>query len=261
MYIGKLIEIPISTGPILNIETCQEMNLSKITLYVKGGYMRNNISEKLIYTFNKQSIPASFYHYLQNFKGYPYSELDFIYNSNKQISKTNITRYMGFTNLPPVLFKTDTAKTLILTSKGNGRSDSLIYFPSINDPKLILSVVNNIVNSMEIVAENGSETEDWKLLASEIDSSLLGFALSAKTITFTENGLPLSSYDLDSNWNKKERIRSWEYNSENQPTFYKEWLHGSLVKLIEVTYQSNNLPEMFIIDRKKYIFHSEFHAK
>lgn len=261
LYLGKISETPISMGPILDLETCQELNLAKLTLYVKGGRMRNNISEKLIYTFNSQSVPTSFYHYLHNAKEYPYSELDFVYNSKREINKIDITRFMGFSNLPPVLFLNDTTPSLILTSKGNGRSDSLMFYPSITNPSMIVSVVNNFVNTLEIVAEKGSNSDDWKLLASELDSTLNDFTLTAKMVTLTENGLPIASYDLDSNWNQKERVRSWEYNSENQPVYYKEWLHGSLVKLMEITYASNNLPKMFVIDRKKYIFYSEFNAK
>jgi hypothetical protein len=261
LYLGKLVETPISIGPILNLENCQEMNLSKVTLYVKGGNLPNNISEKLVYVFNKASLPKSFYHYLHRAKEYPYSELDFVYNAKKNLAKINIGRYMGFTNLPPVLFSSDSAQTLSLTSKGNNRNDSLIFYPSISNPKIILSIVNNFVNTLEIVAEKGSQTEDWKLMAANIDSTLVNFALTAKTITLTENGFPVASYDLDSNWTQQERVRSWEYNTENQPVYYKEWLHGSLVKLMEITYASNNLPKMFVIDRKKFIFHSEFHVK
>lgn len=261
LYLGKLVETPISMGPILNLETCQEMNLSKLTLYVKGGRMRNNISEKLIYTFNNHSVPASFYHYLHNVKEYPYSELDFVYNSEKDITKIDIAKYMGFSNLPPILFSKDSSRTLALASKGNERNDSLVFYPSISNPSLIVSVINKFTNSLEIIAEKGTNSDDWKFLASSLDSTLSRFELTAKTLTLTENGLPIASYDLDSNWNQKERIRSWEYNEENQPVYYKEWLHGSLVKLMEITYASNNLPKMFIVDRKKYLFYSEFHAK
>ena len=114
---------------------------------------------------------------------------------------------------------------------------------------------------MEIVAEKGTFPEDWKYIASNLDSTMIAYALTTKTITLTENGLPVASYDLDSNWNKKERIRSWEYNNEHQPVYYKEWLHGSLVKLMEIKYASNNLPKLFVVDRQKFIFHSELHVK
>ncbi|MDD2983341.1 MAG: hypothetical protein PHQ74_08130 [Crocinitomicaceae bacterium] len=261
LYLGKLVETPFSMGPIMDLEKCQELNLSKLTLYVKGGRLPNNISEKIVYVFNKESLPKSFYHYLHRAKEYPYSELDFVYNSNKIISKINVARFMGISNVPPVLFTSDSTQTLALTSKGNNRNDSLIFYPSISNPKLILSMVNNFVNTLEIVAEKGSQTEDWKLMAAEIDSTLQDFALTVKTVTLTENGFPIASYDLDSNWTQKERVRSWEYNKQNQPVYYKEWLHGSLVKLMEITYASNNLPKMFVIDRKKFIFHSEFHVR
>jgi hypothetical protein len=261
LYLGKIIETPISMGPILNLETCQEMNLSKISLYIKDGRYPGKYQEKLVYMFNKNSLPSTYFRYLKNVKEYPYSHLDFTYDSNRQIDKIDITKYMGFSNVPPVLFSNDSISTLSLTSRGNNRYDSLIFYPSISNPKMILSVVNNFVNTMEIVAEKGTQMEDWKLMAADIDSTLNGFALTAKTVTLTENGLPIASYDLDSNWNQKERVRSWEYNEQNQPVYYKEWLHGSLVKLMEITYASNNLPKMIIVDRKKYLFYSEFHAK
>ena len=261
LYLGKLLEPPISGGPVLNLETCKEMNLAKMTLYVKGGRYYEGYSEKLVYLFNKQCVPVSFNHYVRSMKEYPYSELNFVYNSDKKIHKINIAKYMGISNLPPVIFSSDSTQKLSLTSRGNDRSDSLIYFPSITNPKMIISVVNNFVNTLEIIADKGTYPEDWKYIASSYDSTLNDFALTSKTITLTENGFPINSYDLDSTWNKKERIRSWEYNSENQPVYYKEFLHGSLVKLMEISYASNNLPKVFTVDRKKYIFYSEFHAK
>lgn len=261
LYLGKLIETPISMGSIMDLEKCQELNLAKISLYVKGARYADQISEKYVYLFNKQSLPISFFHYDNKMKEYPYSELAFTYNGKNQIAKIDIAKYMGVSNLPPIIFKNDSTQTISLTSKGNNRNDSLVFYPSISNPTMILTVVNNFVNSMEIVAEKGSQPDDWKLIASDFDSTLVEFAMTAKTITLTENGFPVASYDLDSNWNQKERIRSWEYNEGNQPVYYKEWLHGSLVKLMEITYASNNLPKMFVIDRKKYIFYSEFHVK
>ncbi len=261
LYLGKLIETPISMGPILNLETCQSLHLSKITLYVKGGRYHDKYSEKMVYLFNKHSLPTSYFHYLHRMKEYPYSELEFMYNTSNEVSKINVNKYMGFSNLPPVLFSSDSSHTLVLTSKGNDRSDSLLFFPSSSHPKMIASIVNNLVSTLEIVADKGTNSEDWKFIATSLDSSLNNFTLTSKTITLTENGLPIASYDLDSNWNQKERIRSWEYNAESQPVYYKEWLHGSLVKLMEISYASNNLPKLFVIDRKKYHFYSEFHAK
>lgn len=261
LYLGKLIETPIAMGTIMDLDKCQELNLAKISLYVKGARYAGQISEKLVYLFNKESLPVNFYHYDNKMKDYPYSELAFVYNSKNQITKIDIAKFMGISNLPPIIFKNDPTQTLSLTSKGNNRNDSLVFYPSITNPTLILTVVNNFIGTMEIVAEKGSQPEDWKVIASNFDSTLVDFALSAKTVTLTENGFPIASYDLDSNWNQKERIRSWEYNEENQPVYYKEWLHGSLVKLMEITYASNNLPKMFVIDRKKYIFYSEFHVR
>ncbi len=261
LYLGKILETPITTGPVLDLASCQKMKISKISLYIKDGRNPNKYLEKLVYMFNKHSLPETYFQYLKNRKEYPYSELDFVYDANQNIDKIDITKYMGFSNLPPVLFSSDSMHVLSLTSKGNNRYDSLLFYPSISKPTMILSVINNLINTMEIVVDKDTQMEDWKNIASTIDSTLNQFTLTSKVVTLTENGLPIASYDLDSNWNQKERIRSWEYNNEHQPVYYKEWLHGSLVKLMEITYASNNLPKMFVIDRKKYLFYSEFHAK
>lgn len=258
LYLGRLMEAPVYFGPALNIETCKAFRFAKINMYLKGGRLPNNISEKHTYLFNHNGLPQEYHHFLQSEKQQPYSNLLFQYNSADQLTKIDIIKYMSFTNLPPVVFISDSSKTIGITSKGGGKSDTLIFYPSIENPNLIVEIINNLVNTYEIIANKDSQPKEWLQILSQLDSAYNNFELTAKTITFTENNHPIESFNLDNQLNKLDKSRTWAYNNSGQPTNYKEWLHGSLIKHIEINYAKNNLPSEIIVDRKKFIFHSTF---
>ncbi len=255
IYMSNLFESPNSFGPAWNLDICREMKLDKISMYVKGGYLPNHMLEKLTYTFNADGEPREFAHYMYTESTSPFSSSSFVYEEGK-LTKVDISNYLDFTNLPPVFIKRDSSKTISITSRGDGISDSLIFYPSIEAPKMIVEVVDNFINSIEIFVAKGTNTNEIKAIAMEADSNLVDFELTEKTVTYLENGLPVESYQLDKSWHKLEKSKSWDYNSKKQPKHYKEWLHGTLVKDIQVSYGDNNLPSEIIVDRKKYIFYT-----
>lgn len=256
LYLGEIMESPNRFGPVWNLELCRKIKFQKISMYVKGGYLPNNMSEKLTYTFDSEGNPKDFSHYLYNVSVNPFSNSSFVYAEDGKLAKIDISKYLDFSNLPPVLIKNDSTQTLSVTSRGDGKSDSLIFYPSAENPKVILEIVNDFYNTVEIIAQKGTAANDLKMIIAEIDSNLVNFELTEKMVTFMENGLPVESYHLDKNWNKQEKSKIWTYNSNNQPVKYKEWLHGTLVKDIVINYNDNNLPSEIIVDRKKYIFYT-----
>ena len=82
------------------------------------------------------------------------------------------------------------------------------------------------------------------------------FEFSEKSVTFLENNLPQESFHLDAKWHKQEQSKKWEYNENQQPIKYSEHLHGTLIKNISITYDDENLPAEFLVDRKRFIFYS-----
>lgn len=255
IYLGSLFESPNTFGPVWDVEACRKMNLEKISMYVKGGYLPNHMAEKLTYTFNTQGNPREFAHYIYTASTEPFSSSNFVYENDK-LSKVDINKYLDFSNLPPVMIDIDSTRTISITSRGNGESDSLIFYPSIENPRMIVEIVDAFINSIEIFVDKGTNTQEIKALAMQVDSNLVDFELTEKTVTYMENGLPVESYQFDKSWQKLEKSKSWDYNSKKQPTQYKEWLHGTLVKDIVINYKDNNLPAEIIVDRKKYIFYT-----
>lgn len=256
IYLTTLFEAPNNFGPIWNKDLVQNLKIKKISLYVKGGRYKNNMSEKLNYMFNEKGNVVNFNHYLYNISTEPFSNSGFSFASDGSLEKIDIFKYMEFGNVPPVFILKDSLKTTIITSKNNNNFDSLVFYPTIENPKLIVEIVNHKVNSIEIFVDKGSNLEQIQALSKTLDSTLKIFAFSEKSVTFLESNLPVESYHLDANWKRQEKSKSWEYNENKQPVKYSERLHGTLIKDILITYDEIGLPEEFVVDRKRFIFYS-----
>ncbi len=256
LYVTALFDSPNNFGPIWNTDVILALKLKKVSLYVKGGRYKNNMSEKLTYSFNAAGKAIDFNHFLYNNSTSPFSNSGFTYDSKGFLEKIDVFKYMEFGNVPPIFIRKDSAKTVVITSKNNNNFDSLIFYPTIENPKLIVEIVNHKVNSAEFLLEKGTSLEEIQALAKTLDSTLKIFALSEKSVTYLENDLPIESYRLGMNWNKQEKSKSWEYNENQQLIGFSERLHGTLIKNIVIYYDDDNLPTELVIDRKRFIFYS-----
>lgn len=256
IYITALFDSPNNFGPIWNTNAINILKINKISLYIKGGKYKNNMSEKLTYSFNSVGKAVDFNHFLYNNSTSPFSTSGFTYNTNGTLEKIDVFKYMEFGNVPPIFIRSDSIKTVVITSRNNNNFDSLVFYPNIENPKLIVEIVNHKVNSIEIFADKGANLEQIQILAKTLDSTLNIFALSEKSVTYMEQDLPIESYRLGSNWSKQEKSKSWEYNDKQQLTSYSERLHGTLIKNIVINYDDENLPDELVVDRKRFIFYS-----
>jgi len=256
IYLTSLFDAPNNFGPIWNKNALTILKINKMSLFVKGGKYKNNMSEKLSYTFNSNGNTLNFNHYLYNLSLKSFSNSGFTYDSNDALEKIDVFKYMQFGNVPPVFIKRDSIKTTVITSKNSNDFDSLIFYPNIENPKLIVEIVNHKVNSIEIFVQKGANLEKIQLLSKTLDSTLNIFEFSEKSVTFLENNLPQESFHLDAKWNRQEKSKKWEYNENQQPVKYKEYLHGTLIKYIVINYDEKNLPVEFLVDRKRFIFYS-----
>jgi hypothetical protein len=256
IYLTSLFEAPNNFGTIWNKNVIELLKIKKISLFVKGGRYKNNMSEKLSYVFSSNGNALNFNHYLYNISLDPFSTSGCTYDSNDALEKIDVFKYMQFGNVPPVFIKRDSTKTTVITSKNSNDFDSLIFYPNIENPKLIVEIVNHKVNSIEIFVEKGANLEKIQSLSKTLDSTLTIFEFSEKSVTFLENNLPQESFHLDAKWNRQEKSKKWEYNENQQPIKYSEHLHGTLIKNIEITYDEENLPVEFLVDRKRFVFYS-----
>ena len=256
LYVTTLFDSPNNFGPIWNTDVILALKLKKVSLYVKGGRYKNNMSEKLTYSFNAAGKAIDFNHFLYNNSTSPFSNSGFTYDAKGFLEKIDVFKYMEFGNVPPILIRKDSAKTVVITSKNNNNFDSLIFYPTIENPKLIVEIVNHKVNSAEFLLEKGTSLEQIQALAKTLDSTLNIFTLSEKSVTYLENDLPIESYRLGMNWNKQEKSKTWEYNENQQLIGFSERLNGTLIKNIVIYYDDDNLPTELVIDRKRFIFYS-----
>jgi hypothetical protein len=256
LYVTALFDSPNNFGPIWNSDVILALKLKKVSLYVKGGRYKNNLSEKLTYSFNSAGKAIDFNHFLYNNSTSPFSNSGFTYDTKGFLEKIDVFKYMEFGNVPPILIRRDSVKTVVITSKNNNNFDSLIFYPTIENPKLIVEIVNHKVNSAEFLLEKGTSAEQIQTLAKTLDSTLNIFAFSEKSLTYLEHDLPIESYRLGTNWNKQEKIKIWEYNENQYLINFSERLHGTLIKNIVINYDEENLPTEIVIDRKRFIFYS-----
>lgn len=258
LYIGKILEAPFEYGPILNDSVCKQYAFSKINMYSKNGRLKNNISEKHTYLFNSDGLPEHYFHFNQISREQPYTELLFGYNAGKQVTKIEFAKFISFSNTPPVTITYDSLKTINKISRGGEFYDSILFYPSLQQPSLIAQVGNQQVKWIEFIVDVNDQQDKWKELITLLDSNYRDLNLSNKSVTLLENGLPQESYSLNNEMEKMERQKVWEYNKDNKPVNYREYLHGSLVKNIEISYEKNGLPREIFLNRKKFIFYSTF---
>ena len=252
LYLDKILNAPNVFGSIWNVSNINQLDVRKISVVLKGGNSSDDDLEKHQFIFDSlgQNTEYNYYSFSQskdilNQTGIQYS--------NGNITKINIYKYLGMGNLPPVFSKTTNRYQVFISSTSRGNNDSLFFFPSVENPKIIIDKMGSFVNQFEIFVPE--ETGNLQILKeiSRIDTNLTQYDLSHKIITYTKNGLPMESFNLGQDWNQMDLLKKWEYNEDNQPISYKEWLHGTLVNDISVFYNENALPKRIIYNRKKYV--------
>ncbi len=255
-YFDQIFNTPNNSGSFWNAKHINQIDVNKISIYLKGGNNPDNILEKFIYTFDENGNNDNYsYYYYANSEDVV-NQTNYEYK-NDVISKINIYKYFGVGNLPPVFVSKNDQRTVFYKSKANGKNDSLFFYPNEENPKVIIDKIGNFVNYMEVFIKEGATKKQILNEITKVDSNLLHFELADKIITYTKNGLPFESYHLGENWIQLERSQLWEYNRFNQPIVIKEWMHGTLIKDINIMYNENSLPKKIEYNRKKYhlIYH------
>jgi len=253
-YMEYLLSSPNAFGPVWEPGVLKQMEINEFSVYIKGGNNPDHILEKFVYTLNDKGSVKDFNYYLFSNASGLLSNSNFSYTSDNKLSKIDISKYFGASNLPPSFVKYDSTSVLVVTSKSNGKNDSLIFYPSVEKPEIIIDKIGSFTNVIEVFVPEGSSMGDIKAHVSQIDTNLAVFEYAEKVVTFTKDGYPQESYHLGDNWNQLEKCKSWAYNQANQPVEFKQWLHGTLIKDISITYGEDHLPKQLIFNRKKYYF-------
>lgn len=250
-YIDYLFNTPNNFGSFWINKHVKQINISKISIVLKGGSNPENELEKYIYTFDKKGNNNNYKYFFNGKKEEVVNETNFEYTNN-ELSKINIYKYFGVGNLPPIRVLKKTNGSAFIKSKANGKNDTLFIYPSIEKPKIIIDKIGKFINYLEIFIEVGATKKEVLNQINEVYPYLSDFELADKTITYTKNGLPVESYHLGENWTQLERSQVWEYNKFDQVIQFKEWMHGTLIKDISILYNENSLPKKIIFNRKKY---------
>lgn len=250
-YIDQLFNTPNAYGSIWISSHVRMLDVDKISIMLKGGNNPDNVLEKFVYTFNSKGQSDTFKYYFFNTSQDILNETYLSYGK-ENISKIDIIKYYGVGNHPPVKVYQDETKTVFYRSKSNGKNDSLFFYPNTTQPKVIIDKIGNFYNYIEIIVPKGSSATRIMDQVSAIDPDLSHFELSEKLLTYTEKNYPVESYHLGENWNQMELAKQWEYNKYHQPIHFRQWMHGTKIKDIDILYNENSLPKKITFNRKKY---------
>lgn len=251
LYLDQLFSTPNTFGPIWTSEHVKLLDIDKISIVLKGGNSPDNILEKYIYTFNPKGQSDTFKYFFYNTSKEALNETNFAY-SKKSLGKINIIKYYGVGNLPPISAYETPQSTVFYRSKSNNKNDTMFFYPNVNQAKVIIDKIGNYYNYVEIITPKGTSSNEIMKQIASVDSNLAHFELAEKLLTYTENGYPVESYHLGENWNQMELAKQWEYNKFKQPIHFKQWIHGTKVKDIDILYNENSLPKKITFNRKKY---------
>lgn len=253
LYVEHLLSMPSDFGTIWNAKHITENKISKIAIISKGGSGPNNTIEKYAFNFNSFGLCDTF-----SYNNFIHSndKLDeFYFNyTNKSLSRIQLIKHFGYSNLPPIYAFTFPNKFVICRQRTNQTNDSIIFTPNFQKPKVIAEKIGGKYNSIELVIQKGTSAKRILDEVTGIDSNTTTLLYTEKLITYTKNGLPIESFHLDQNWNQLELAKQWEYNEDNQLVHFSQWVHGKIVKEIELNYNEQNLPLKMIFNRKKFYF-------
>jgi hypothetical protein len=251
-HIDQLFNTPNNFGSFWISKNVKQLNINKINIILKGGNNTDNILDKYSYQFDLKGNNKAYNHCNFSSQNEEINKTSFEYANNK-LNKINIYKYFGVGNFPPVKAHYLDKYTVFCKSKGNGKNDSLFFYPSVENPKLIVDKIGKFINHMEVIIRYGATKKEIVNQINSFYPYLSEFDLAEKTITYTKNDLPFESYHLGDNWSQLQRSQLWEYNKFNQVILFKEWMNGTLIKDINILYNENALPKKIIFNRKKYI--------
>lgn len=250
LYLDQILSTPNASGSIWISDHVKLIDIDNISIIMKGGNKPDNILEKYFYTFNKNGQNDTFKYYFYNTSSQVLNQTQFTYQNS--LKKIDIIKYYGIGNLPPVFVNNTDERTVFFKSKSNNKNDSMFFYPTVLQPKIIIDKIGNFYNFIEIIVPKGSSANQIMDQISSVEPNLTKFELAEKLLTYTENGYPVESYHLGENWNQMELAKKWEYNKFNQPIVFKQWVHGTKVKDISILYNENSLPKKITFNRKKY---------
>lgn len=249
--IDQLFNTPNACGSVWMSSNMRLLDIHKVSVVLKGGNTPDNVLEKFVYTFNRKGQNDTFQYYFYNISEDVLNETHLSYDK-ENLLKIDIIKYYGVGNHPPVKVYRDSEKTVFYKSKSNGKNDSLFFYPDPIHPRVIVDKIGNFYNSIEIIVPKGSSVNHIMNQVTAIDPDLSHFELSEKLLTYTEKKYPVESYHLGENWNQMELARQWEYNKYHQPIHFRQWMHGTKIKDIDILYNENSLPKKITFNRKMY---------
>lgn len=249
-FVDQFFSVPNSSGSIWIDKHIKLLDINKISIIMKGGNTPDNILEKFVYKFNEKGQNDTFQYYFYGNSTSVVNETHFSYKD--YLHKIDVIKYYGIGNLPPVFVYKNKMKTVFYKPKSNNKNDSLFYYPNPINPKVIIDKIGSFNNYVEIIVPKGSSSTEILKQISKVDSDLTHFELSEKMLTYTKDNLPVESYYLGENWNQLELAKQWEYNKYKQVIHFKQWMHNTLIKNIDILYNENSLPKRIVYNRKKY---------
>lgn len=253
-FIHTLFESPNNFGPIWNTDWTDSLDVKVINIYEKGNYTKSFLNSKMAYVFSKKGLPTSFLQYDYKFGTYPISLSSFKYTDASQLSQIEIYRQQEMENLPPVLVNSDSSKVTFVYFKSQDNDTTFVY-PNLYAPKYILEKTGSIVSSVELFQDKKTDTISFDDFLFALDSSLVNSPALEKILTYTVNSLPESSYLLNENGEKSQKIKAWKYSKDNLLTQFEAYLHGSLTDKFEFTYNEANLPEKITHNRRNFLIY------
>ena len=257
LFINEILDHPNQIGAQWENEFIDTFRIKKINLFTTGGIGKNGVNEKYAYTFSSQGATNEFYYYNTKIATSAQSISSFQYEKNN-LQQINVFRFLGTTNNPPIITQQDSLKTVFIYPKSGSKNDTTFLFPTVKSPEIILRKVGDLVESIEVIQHEEFNLMEMMKSVSKLDSGIAFSDLTLKTVTILKNNLPQSSYVLNEKWEKTDKLKAWYYTN-SQLTKYEEFLHQSLVKTIEVSYDRQNLPFSIIQNRKKFNIHYSFY--
>ena len=235
--------------------------IKKLNFYVKNGPLPNNISQKYTYMFNKNGYLDESGHYSKLTYSQPYTQFLYRYNKANELKKMSIIKYLGILNQPPIRYYSDSTFDFLTVEKGERVFDTTYYYPNFQTPKVIYARSNGKTLSMEFYVPGENTKEEIQQLLSQMSAIDSVGEYTKLMAVYMKNGRPREAYELGTDFQPKNKIRTWKYNRAGFPVAYNEYLFGSEVYDLSIEYDRNNLPSRIVSKKEEFFVYHQNYAQ
>jgi hypothetical protein len=210
-------------------------------------------TEKFNFKFIKSGKPLEFSYYNYSESDSTYSKSHFYYSKHQNLDSILVLKFWGKPSTNKLLVSKKDNQTDYTFHKGNSQTDQNIY-KQVDNHEIVIKKIGKTIVFVEFIVPEYTPMSKIKTIAKANIKDSLTLQFAELIITYTKQGHPLASYEVNSHWAQTNLMKKWEYNASNKLINFKVWINRTLVKDMVFNYSNNHLPSSVFYNGLEYVF-------